>query len=135
MQNAGYLMTRLIWCCQVAIVVSRLPHGSLQWTDASVVSQRQNYSNQNPVLFHDNQSGPLYHDSQSETLYHDSQSETLYHASVVSQRQNYSDQNPVLFHDNQSGTLYLFHTQQDAKKGEGNYPSSVFGVSDQAPRL
>lgn len=37
----------------VAIVVSRLLNGSSQWTNASTVSKRKGYSNQNPVLFYD----------------------------------------------------------------------------------
>lgn len=78
----------------VAIVVSRLPRGSLQWTNASLVSQRQNYSNQNPVLFF----------------------------------------------DSQSGTLYLFHTQQDAKIGEGSatiweLQSTDCGIKWTIPRI
>ncbi len=36
-----------------AIVVSRLPPGSAQWTPPVTVSERNGYSNQNPVLFHD----------------------------------------------------------------------------------
>ncbi|XP_060581481.1 uncharacterized protein LOC132738072 [Ruditapes philippinarum] len=44
----------------VAIVVSRLPNGTDQWTSPIVVSQRKGYSNQNPVLFFDNQTNILY---------------------------------------------------------------------------
>ena len=36
-----------------AIVVSRLPAGSAQWTAPVTVSERDGFSNQNPVLFHD----------------------------------------------------------------------------------
>ena len=36
-----------------AIVVSRLPAGSAQWTAPATVSERDGFSNQNPVLFHD----------------------------------------------------------------------------------
>ena len=36
-----------------AIVVSRLPPGSAQWAAPVTVSERDGYSNQNPVLFHD----------------------------------------------------------------------------------
>jgi predicted neuraminidase len=36
-----------------AIVVSRLPPGSAQWSPPVTVSERDGYSNQNPVLFHD----------------------------------------------------------------------------------
>lgn len=45
---------------QVAVVVSRLPNGTDQWTSPIVVSQRKGYSNQNPVLFYDNQTNILY---------------------------------------------------------------------------
>jgi hypothetical protein len=45
---------------KVAIVVSRLPNGTDQWTSPIVVSQRKGYSNQNPVLFYDNQTNILY---------------------------------------------------------------------------
>ncbi|XP_045168418.2 uncharacterized protein LOC123531478 isoform X2 [Mercenaria mercenaria] len=44
----------------VAIVVSRLPNGTDQWTSPVAVSQRKGYSNQNPVLFYDTQSCSLY---------------------------------------------------------------------------
>jgi len=43
-----------------AIVYSRLPRGSQQWTNASVISVRNNYSNQNPVLFFDTLSDTLH---------------------------------------------------------------------------
>lgn len=36
-----------------AIAVARLPAGSSQWSNPTVVSQRPGYSNQNPVLFYD----------------------------------------------------------------------------------
>jgi len=36
-----------------AIAVSRLPHGSTQWSPPRIVSERDGYSNQNPVIFHD----------------------------------------------------------------------------------
>ena len=39
-------------------------------------------------------------------------------ASVVSQRDGYSNQNPVLFWDDANATLHLFHSQQQADKGE-----------------
>lgn len=46
-----------------AIAVSRLPPGSAQWTTPAIVSERDGYSNQNPVLFHDVASGTtmLFH--------------------------------------------------------------------------
>jgi predicted neuraminidase len=46
-----------------AIAVSRLPAGSTQWTTPKIVSERDGFSNQNPVLFHDTTSGTtmLYH--------------------------------------------------------------------------
>jgi predicted neuraminidase len=46
-----------------AIAVSRLPPGSAQWTPPAIVSERDGYSNQNPVLFHDATSGStmLFH--------------------------------------------------------------------------
>ena len=36
-----------------SIVMARLPHKSDQWSNASLVSRRPGYSNQNPVLFLD----------------------------------------------------------------------------------
>jgi predicted neuraminidase len=46
-----------------AIAVSRLPKGSAQWTTPVIVSERDGYSNQNPVLFHDTTTATtwLYH--------------------------------------------------------------------------
>lgn len=46
-----------------AIAVSRLPPGSTQWTTPTIVSERDGFSNQNPVLFHDARSGTtmLFH--------------------------------------------------------------------------
>ena len=40
-----------------AIAVSRLPPGSAQWTAPAIVSERDGFSNQNPVLFHDAATG------------------------------------------------------------------------------
>ena len=37
----------------VSIVVSLLPVGTSQWTNASLVSRREGYSNQNPVLHYE----------------------------------------------------------------------------------
>lgn len=67
----------------VAIVVSRLPKGSLQWTKASVVSQRKHYSNQNPVLFFDNETNVLYlfhsqQDAKKENEYTGEESATIW---------------------------------------------------------
>ena len=56
----AYFLPFLPLFYQVAIVISRLPKGSLQWTKAKVVSQRKHYSNQNPVLFFDNATNVLY---------------------------------------------------------------------------
>ena len=50
----------------VAIVLSRLPNGTDQWSRAAVLSQRKDYSNQNPVLFYDAK-GKMLH------LYHTQQ--------------------------------------------------------------
>lgn len=44
----------------VSIVVAHLPSGGTQWTPATVTSQREGYSNQNPVLFLDTQRGVLH---------------------------------------------------------------------------
>lgn len=44
----------------VAIVLSRLEAGSMQWSQADVVSQRHGYSNQNPVLYFDGAKGVLH---------------------------------------------------------------------------
>ena len=44
----------------VAIVLSRLKSGSDQWSNATVVSQRDGYSNQNPVIFYDSK-GKMVH--------------------------------------------------------------------------
>lgn len=43
-----------------AIVFASLPAGKQQWTTAAKLSQREGFSNQNPVLFHDNQTGILH---------------------------------------------------------------------------
>ncbi len=43
-----------------AIVYSRLPANSNQWTDPITISVRDGYSNQNPVLFFDNTSNILH---------------------------------------------------------------------------
>ena len=43
-----------------SIVLARLPAGSTQWSKASLVSRREGYSNQNPVLFFDDGSDSLY---------------------------------------------------------------------------
>ena len=40
-----------------AIAFSRLPAGSAQWSPPRIVSERDGYSNQNPVLFHDTTTG------------------------------------------------------------------------------
>ena len=40
-----------------AIAVSRLPAGSSQWSPPRIVSERDGFSNQNPVLFHDTSTG------------------------------------------------------------------------------
>ena len=50
----------------VAIVISRLPNGTDQWSKAGVVSRRDGYSNQNPVLFYDNRTKitHLFHSQQ-----------------------------------------------------------------------
>ena len=45
---------------QCSIVLARLPKGSVQWSKAALVSRRDGYSNQNPVLYHDKQKGELY---------------------------------------------------------------------------
>ena len=37
----------------VSIYTARLPLGTDQWSNASLVSRRDGYSNQNPVLFYD----------------------------------------------------------------------------------
>ena len=50
----------------VAIVLSRLPNGTDQWSRAAVLSQRKDFSNQNPVLFYDAK-GKMLH------LYHTQQ--------------------------------------------------------------
>jgi predicted neuraminidase len=52
-------------------------------------------------------------------LYHGSNKFTK--ATVVSQRSGYSNQNPVLFHDNVTDTNFLFHSQQQADKGESKH--------------
>ena len=44
----------------VAIVMSRLKNGSDQWSNATVVARRDDYSNQNPVLFYDVK-GKVFH--------------------------------------------------------------------------
>mmetsp|Transcript_24149 Transcript_24149/g.47488 ORF Transcript_24149/g.47488 Transcript_24149/m.47488 type:complete len:367 (+) Transcript_24149:68-1168(+) len=44
----------------LAIVSSRLPAGSQAWTNTTVVSERDGYANQNPLLFYDNTTGILH---------------------------------------------------------------------------
>ncbi|KAK3108234.1 hypothetical protein FSP39_003752 [Pinctada imbricata] len=44
----------------VAIVVSRLKNGESNWSKANVTSQRNGYSNQNPVFFYYNKTATLY---------------------------------------------------------------------------
>ena len=46
-------------------------------------------------------------------------------ATVLSQRPGYSNQNPVLFHDKVTDRVYLFHSQQEAGKGEGQLSSGL----------
>ena len=43
-----------------AIVFATLPAGTTNWTTATTVSQREGYSNQNPVLFYDNITSTLH---------------------------------------------------------------------------
>ena len=43
-----------------AIVYSHLPKNSNQWSDPIIISIRNGYSNQNPVLFYDNTSNILH---------------------------------------------------------------------------
>jgi predicted neuraminidase len=43
-----------------AIVFASLPAGSAQWTAARTLSERDGYSNQNPVLWHDRKTGTLH---------------------------------------------------------------------------
>ena len=54
-----------------SIVVAHLLHNSTQWTNATLVSRRDGYSNQNPVLFFDAAKGNilnLFHTQQKATL-------------------------------------------------------------------
>ena len=43
-----------------SIVLARLPANSMHWSKASLISRREGYSNQNPVLFFDVGSNSLY---------------------------------------------------------------------------
>ena len=43
-----------------AIVVSRLVNGSKQWTNTTIVAQRNGYANGNPLLFFDSGTGTLH---------------------------------------------------------------------------
>eukprot|EP00729_Bicosta_minor_P012902 gene12902-3640_t len=43
-----------------AIVFATLPAGTTQWTKAATLAERDNYSNQNPVLFYDNTTRMLH---------------------------------------------------------------------------
>jgi len=54
----------------VAIFQNRLPSGSNQWTKWSMLSQRKNYSNQNPVIFFDSETGivHLFHTTQYQSV-------------------------------------------------------------------
>lgn len=45
---------------QCSIVLARLPKGSAQWSKAVLVSRRDGYSNQNPVLYYNRQKAGLY---------------------------------------------------------------------------
>ncbi len=55
-----------------SIVVAHLPANSSQWSNATLVSRRDGYSNQNPVLYYDNTTSPhrlnLFHSQQKATL-------------------------------------------------------------------
>ena len=62
----SYLMAACSWpgtaeeADKCAIALSRLPAGSTQWTQPKIVSERDGYSNQNPVLYHDVKSSVTY---------------------------------------------------------------------------
>ena len=45
---------------QCSIVLASLPKGSTQWSKAALVSRRDGYSNQNPVLYYDNKQTGLF---------------------------------------------------------------------------
>jgi len=44
----------------LAIAVSRLPAGTTQWTNASLLAQKEGYASQNPLLFYDNTTDTLH---------------------------------------------------------------------------
>jgi len=44
----------------LAIAVSRLEAGTQQWTNATLLAQKEGYASQNPLLFHDNTTGILH---------------------------------------------------------------------------
>jgi len=54
-----------------SIVVAHLPLNSTQWTKATLVSQQEGYSNQNPVLFYDTliSNLRLFHSHQKATVH------------------------------------------------------------------
>ena len=42
-----------------SIYMARLPANSTQWSEATLLSQRKGYSNQNPVFYYDSKTGCL----------------------------------------------------------------------------
>ena len=56
-----------------SIVVAHLLANDTQWSNATLVSRREGYSNQNPVLYYDTSNGMLnlFHSQQKATLHRD----------------------------------------------------------------
>eukprot|EP01101_Sappina_pedata_P012313 TRINITY_DN8439_c0_g1_i1.p1 TRINITY_DN8439_c0_g1~~TRINITY_DN8439_c0_g1_i1.p1 ORF type:complete len:396 (+),score=74.22 TRINITY_DN8439_c0_g1_i1:40-1188(+) len=85
----------------VAIVMSRLVYGSSQWSDFEVLSQREGYSNQNPVIYYDPSRNQvqLYHSQQPASENGD---ETMAHIwRLVSEDNGYSWSKPELAFDHE----------------------------------
>lgn len=82
-----------------SIVLARLSNGSTQWSKASLVSRREGYSNQNPVLFYDKQSRSVF-------LFHSQQPAS---GKVGSHLRSGSEEKAhiwMLHSDNSSGTTW-----------------------------
>jgi len=117
----------------VAIVVSCLRHGSTQFTNATVASQRDGYSNQNPVLFYDNTTNILhmYHTQQGadkgesdSTIWHlqstDSGKSWTTPEEVFSKPGSYDKNRIILSYKN---GYWYFPTYNASGSNSDNYPT------------
>jgi predicted neuraminidase len=77
----------------VGIATSHLPNGTTQWTDPKIVSQRVNYSDQNPVLFYDNGTNilHLFHTQQYQSTNYNESTATLWHLTSADNGYNWTE--------------------------------------------